>query len=194
VGCNRNSKYFSADTATCHKSLAYIQKWTWCAHLTARPEAEHSSATLLSTHFPLFLTHLFASNIYAFDIKRSGKVLFRKVTFIKHTAMQLHAALPPPALERPSVSARCQRNSPSHRLAEVWLQTCYLPIFTYTPCVLISVKVFSPTDAQLDSLKNNFKFALKLALKGCYMFRCEKHHPRGAHCLSLAEVTVVKMS
>jgi hypothetical protein len=30
---------------------------------------------------------------------------------------------------------------------------------------------FSPTDAQLDILKNNFKFALKLTLKGSYMFR-----------------------
>jgi len=32
---------------------------------------------------------------------------------------------------------------------------------------------FSPTDAQLDSLKNNFKFALKLTLKSSYMFRFE---------------------
>jgi hypothetical protein len=32
---------------------------------------------------------------------------------------------------------------------------------------------FSLTDAQLDNLKNNFKFALKLTLKSCYMFRCE---------------------
>jgi hypothetical protein len=44
-----------------------------------------------------------------------------------------------------------------------------------------SIEVFSPTDAQLDSLKNNFKFALKLTLKGAYMFRCEKHHSQGAH-------------
>jgi hypothetical protein len=53
---------------------------------------------------------------------------------------------------------------------------------------------FSPTDAQLDSLKNKFKFALKFTLKGSYMFRCEKHHPQGAHCLSLAKVTIVTMS
>jgi hypothetical protein len=32
---------------------------------------------------------------------------------------------------------------------------------------------FSPTDAQLDSLKNNFNFALKLTLKSSYMFRCK---------------------
>jgi len=39
---------------------------------------------------------------------------------------------------------------------------------------LIIVKVFfSPTDAQFDSLKNNFKFVLKLTLKSSYMFRCE---------------------
>jgi len=30
---------------------------------------------------------------------------------------------------------------------------------------------FSPTVAKLDSLKNNFKFALKLTLKSSYMFR-----------------------
>ena len=32
---------------------------------------------------------------------------------------------------------------------------------------------FSPTDAQLDNIKNDFKFALKLTLKSSYMFRCE---------------------
>jgi len=53
---------------------------------------------------------------------------------------------------------------------------------------------FPPTDAQLDSLKNNFKFALKLTLKSSYMFRSEKHHHQGAHYLSLAKITVVKMS
>jgi hypothetical protein len=53
---------------------------------------------------------------------------------------------------------------------------------------------FSPTDARLASLKNNFKFALKLTLKDSYMFRCEKHHHQRAHYFSLAKVTVVKMS
>jgi hypothetical protein len=56
------------------------------------------------------------------------------------------------------------------------------------------IKVYSPTDAQLESLKNNFKFALTLTLKGFYMFRREKHHPQGAHYLNLAKVTIVKMS
>jgi len=53
---------------------------------------------------------------------------------------------------------------------------------------------FSPTDAQLYSLKNNFKFALKLTLKGSDKFRCEKHHHQGTHELSLAKVTIVKIS
>jgi hypothetical protein len=44
---------------------------------------------------------------------------------------------------------------------------------TYIPCILIIIKDFSPTDAQLDSLKNNFKFALKFTLKNSYMFRCK---------------------
>jgi hypothetical protein len=53
---------------------------------------------------------------------------------------------------------------------------------------------FSPTDTQLDNLKNNIKFALKLTLKGSSMFRCEKHHHQGPRYLSLAKVTIVKMS
>ena len=38
-----------------------------------------------------------------------------------------------------------------------------------------------------------FKFKLKLTLKGSYMFRCEKHHHQGAHYLSLAKDTIVKI-
>jgi hypothetical protein len=53
---------------------------------------------------------------------------------------------------------------------------------------------FSPTDAQFHIPKNNFKFTLKLTLKGSFMFRYEKRHPQGAHCLGLAEVTIAKMS
>jgi hypothetical protein len=66
------------------------------------------------------------------------------------------------------------------------LQTLIINVLKILLLVLIServnvwlkyvnfVKVSSPTDAQLDSLNNNFKFALKLTLKGSYMFRCEK--------------------
>jgi hypothetical protein len=74
------------------------------------------------------------------------------------------------------------------------LATSYLFNRSQTNMQLTLSKFYSPTDAQLDSVKNNFKFALKLTLKGCYMFRCEKHHPRGAHYLSLAKFTIVKMS
>jgi hypothetical protein len=54
-------------------------------------------------------------------------------------------------------------------------------------------KFFSPTDAQLDSLKNKYKFALKLTLKSSYMFRC-KTPPSGSTLSELAKVTVVEMS
>jgi hypothetical protein len=56
----------------------------------------------------------------------------------------------------------------------------------------LSIKVSSPTDAQFDSNKNNFKFALKLTLKTTTCF-IVKHHHQGAHCLSLAKFTVFKM-
>jgi hypothetical protein len=46
-------------------------------------------------------------------------------------------------------------------------------LYSFSPCILISIKVFSPTDSQLDSFKSNFKFALKLTLKSSYMFRCK---------------------
>ena len=55
------------------------------------------------------------------------------------------------------------------------------------------IKVFSPTDAQLDSLKNNIKFLLKLTLKTPTYFSV-KHHLQGMYHLSLAKVTIVKMS
>jgi len=48
--------------------------------------------------------------------------------------------------------------------------------------------------AQLDSIKNNFKFALKLTLKHPYVFRCKTPSSQRAQCLSLAKVTIVKMS
>jgi hypothetical protein len=52
---------------------------------------------------------------------------------------------------------------------------------------------FSLKDAQLDRLKNYFKFALKLTLKAHTYFGV-KHHHQEAHYLSLAKVTIVKMS
>jgi hypothetical protein len=40
----------------------------------------------------------------------------------------------------------------------------------YISRILIIINVFSPTYAQLESLKNNFKFALKLTLKSKFKF------------------------
>jgi len=52
---------------------------------------------------------------------------------------------------------------------------------------------FSPTDAQLNSLKKNFKITLKLILKSCYMFQ-RKTPTSGSALLELAKVTVVKIN
>jgi hypothetical protein len=43
----------------------------------------------------------------------------------------------------------------------------------YLKTILNIIKDFSPTGAQLDSLKNNINFALKLTLKSFYMFWCK---------------------
>jgi hypothetical protein len=52
---------------------------------------------------------------------------------------------------------------------------------------LIIIKVFfSPTDAQLDSLKNNFKFALKLTLKS-FSMSVLKLFLRLSNCASVCE-------
>ena len=41
---------------------------------------------------------------------------------------------------------------------------CIIPLSRPTNNINDAIKVFSPTDAQLNSLKNNFKFVLKLTL------------------------------
>jgi len=51
--------------------------------------------------------------------------------------------------------------------------------FTYITNILIIIKIFSPTDSQLDSLKNIFKSALEVTLKSSYMFRYENTVIRG---------------
>jgi hypothetical protein len=57
--------------------------------------------------------------------------------------------------------------------ADSQVETSKSDFFTSIPCILIIIKLFSPTDAQLDNLKNNFKFAIKFTLKSSYMFRCK---------------------
>jgi len=60
--------------------------------------------------------------------------------------------------------------------------------FMYIPCILINIKVFSPTDAQLDILKNNFKFALKFNVN----FNANiKLFLRLSNCASVGEKTSI---
>jgi hypothetical protein len=70
--------------------------------------------------------------------------------------------------------------------------TMLIIIFTYIPCILKIIKVFSPTDGQLDSLKNNFNFALKLTLQSSYMFRCENTIIREHTVWSLLKLQLLK--
>jgi hypothetical protein len=53
---------------------------------------------------------------------------------------------------------------------------------TYIPCILILSKLFySPTDAQVNSLKTISKFTLKLTLKQLRHVSVQSHHHQGAH-------------
>jgi len=63
---------------------------------------------------------------------------------------------------------------------KIFVQFRYVPwhntahhFFNIHTVQLDNYQSFPPTDAQLDSLKNNFKFALKLTLESFYMFRCK---------------------
>ena len=51
---------------------------------------------------------------------------------------------------------------------------------------------FLPTDAQLDSLKNNFKFALKLTLKTPTCFGVKHHHIREHTVWALLKLQLLK--
>jgi hypothetical protein len=57
----------------------------------------------------------------------------------------------------------------------MYFKVLIFEIFRYIPYVHLHKyqSFFSQTDAQLDSLKNNLNFALKLTLNSFYMFRCE---------------------
>ena len=62
-----------------------------------------------------------------------------------------------------------------HPSVNLYLTLPYLSYFKNVHIVYYYLynQVFSPTDTQLDSLKNNCNFVLKLTLKSSYMFRCE---------------------
>jgi hypothetical protein len=46
---------------------------------------------------------------------------------------------------------------------------------------------YSPTDAQVNCLKNNFKFTLKFTLKQLRHVSVQSHHHQGAHYSCLHE-------
>jgi len=67
--------------------------------------------------------------------------------------------------------------------------------FTYIPCILILSKFFySPTDAQVNCLKNNFKIYTKIDIKTAPTCFGAVTPSSGSALLVLAKVTVVKIT
>jgi hypothetical protein len=67
-------------------------------------------------------------------------------------------------------------------------------LFTYIPCILILSKFFySPTDAQVNCLKNNFKIYIKIDIKTAPACFGSVTPSSGSTLLVLAKVTVVKI-
>jgi hypothetical protein len=64
----------------------------------------------------------------------------------------------------------------------------------YTNLPGIYQNFFPPSDSQLDSRKSNFKFPMKLTLKVSNLFRYKTPSSGSTPYLSLAKVTIVKMS
>jgi hypothetical protein len=66
-------------------------------------------------------------------------------------------------------------------------------MFTYILCILILSKFFySPTDAQVNFLKNNFKIYVKINIKTAPTCFGEVTPSSGSTLFVLAKVTVVK--
>jgi len=68
-------------------------------------------------------------------------------------------------------------------------------IFTYVPCILILSKVFySPTDAQVNCLKNNLQIYIKIDIKTApTCFGAVTSSSSGSALIVPAKVTVVKI-
>ena len=73
--------------------------------------------------------------------------------------------------------------SAAHMYLDVQVkQTAYIIVYTYIPCILIIIKVFSPTDARLNSLKTNI--CIKIGINPlnpelnpiCYLLALLAHH------------------
>jgi hypothetical protein len=68
-------------------------------------------------------------------------------------------------------------------------------IFTFVPCILILSKFFySPTDAQVHCLKNNFKIYIKIYTKTALTCLDAVTSSSGSALLMVAKVTVVKIA
>ena len=68
-------------------------------------------------------------------------------------------------------------------------------IITFIPCVLILLKfLYSPTDAQVNCLKNNFKIYIKIDIKTAPTCFGAVTPSSGSASLVLAKATVVKIA
>jgi hypothetical protein len=68
-------------------------------------------------------------------------------------------------------------------------------LFTFVPCILILSKFFySPTDAQVNCLKNNFKIYIKIDIETAPTRFGAVTTLSGSSLLVLAKVTVVKIA
>jgi len=68
-------------------------------------------------------------------------------------------------------------------------------VSTYTPCILILSKFFySPTDARVNCLKNNFKIYIKTDIKTAPTRFGAVAPSSGSALFVLAKVTVVKIA
>ena len=66
--------------------------------------------------------------------------------------------------------------------------------FTYIPCILIISFFFSPTEAPVNFLKNNFKIFIKTDIKAAPTCFGAVTPSSGSALLVLAKVTVVKIA
>jgi len=102
------------------------------------------------------------------------------------------------------INIQCRRVKAGYKCSEITMNHLYT-ILNYWFLLIIIIdnfyvhtvhlynnQVFSPTDAKLDNLKNNFNFALKLTLKSSYMFRCENTIVREHTVRSLLKLQLLK--
>ena len=86
----------------------------------------------------------------------------------------------------------------NHRLLlseKLQLKIYIFLVFTYIPCTLILSKfVYSPTDAQVNCLKNNFKIYIKIDIETAPTCFGAVTPSSGSALLVLANVTVVKIA